>query len=159
MHQCMHAGIRSRNTLAHAPPASSEQQHTQRLASRPVQRQKQSGRPRSQDPQTTRCSARWPSRCVPRRTPSSRRACRTRKKGARRAPRVRAVDRDTRALQEKEKRACSLRRSGSWWGMGVGARTSYHYLALDFELGIVTRVLEEEVDVADHGERFDIFVR
>jgi len=42
------------------------------------------------------------------------------------------------------------------WG---GARTSYHYLALDFELGIVTRVLEEEVDVADHGEHFDIFVR
>jgi hypothetical protein len=41
------------------------------------------------------------------------------------------------------------------WG---GARTSYHDLALDFELGIVTRILEEEVDVADHGERFDIFV-
>lgn len=41
------------------------------------------------------------------------------------------------------------------WG---GTRTSYHYLALDFELGIVTRILEEEVDVADHGERFDIFV-
>jgi hypothetical protein len=40
----------------------------------------------------------------------------------------------------------------------VGARTGYHYLALDFELGIVTRILEEEVDVADHGERFDIFV-
>jgi hypothetical protein len=38
------------------------------------------------------------------------------------------------------------------------ARTSYHYLALDFELGIVTRILEEEVNVADHGERFDIFV-
>jgi hypothetical protein len=41
------------------------------------------------------------------------------------------------------------------WG---GARTSYHYLALNFELGIVMRILEEEVDVADHGERFDIFV-
>ena len=41
------------------------------------------------------------------------------------------------------------------WG---GARTSYHDLALDFELGIVARILEEEVDVADHGERFDIFV-
>lgn len=47
---------------------------------------------------------------------------------------------------------CSLR------GRANGARTSYHYLALDFELGIVTRVLEEEVDVADHGERFDILV-
>ncbi len=41
------------------------------------------------------------------------------------------------------------------WGR---ARTSYHYLALNFELGIVTRILEEEVDVADHGERFDLFV-
>ena len=38
------------------------------------------------------------------------------------------------------------------------ARTGYHYLALDFEIGIVTRILEEEVDVADHGELFDIFV-
>ena len=41
------------------------------------------------------------------------------------------------------------------WG---GTRTGYHYLALDFEFGIVTRILEEEVDVADQGERFDIFI-
>jgi hypothetical protein len=93
----MHACIR--NTLAHTPLASSEQQHTQRLASRLVQRQKQSGRPRSQDSQTARCSARWPSRCGPRKTLSLCRACRMRKKGVGRVLRVRAVDRDTRALQ------------------------------------------------------------
>ena len=41
------------------------------------------------------------------------------------------------------------------WGR---APTGYHYLTLDFELGIVTRILEEEVDIADLGERFDIFI-
>jgi hypothetical protein len=39
------------------------------------------------------------------------------------------------------------------------ARTSYHHLALDFKLGVLARVLEEEVDIADHGERSDILVR
>ena len=94
--QFMHACIR--NALAHSLLATSEQ-HIQRHASRLVQRQKRSGRPRNQDSRTTRCFARWPSLSGPRKTPSLCRACQMRKKGAGRALRVRAADRDTRALQ------------------------------------------------------------
>jgi hypothetical protein len=39
-----------------------------------------------------------------------------------------------------------------------GAPTSYHHLTLDLKLGVLPRIFEEEVDVADHGERFDILV-
>jgi hypothetical protein len=42
--------------------------------------------------------------------------------------------------------------------MSGGAPTSYHDLALDFELGVLARVFEEEVDVTDHRKSYDILV-
>ena len=39
-----------------------------------------------------------------------------------------------------------------------GALTGYHHLTLDFKLGVLAGIFEEEVDVSDHGERFDILV-
>jgi hypothetical protein len=39
-----------------------------------------------------------------------------------------------------------------------GAPTGYHHLTLDFKLGVLASIFEEEVDVADHEERFNIIV-
>jgi hypothetical protein len=39
-----------------------------------------------------------------------------------------------------------------------GAPTGYHYLTLDFKLGVLAGVFGEEVDVANHGEHFDILI-
>lgn len=43
-------------------------------------------------------------------------------------------------------------------GTSRGPLTSYHDLALDFEFGVLARVFEEEIDVADHRESSDILV-
>ena len=43
--------------------------------------------------------------------------------------------------------------------MSGGVLTSYHDLALDFEFGVLARVFEEEVHIADHRESSDILVR
>ena len=48
--------------------------------------------------------------------------------------------------------------SGAMKGMSSGALTSYHDLALDFELGVLVRVFEEDIDVADHRESSNILV-
>ncbi len=86
-----------------------------------------------------------------------------RKKGAGRVPHVRVVDRGRRALQGgKEKRVhwhLPPRQGGATVEERASrVRTSYHHLALDFKLGVLTGILEKEIDVADHGERFNIFV-
>lgn len=49
-------------------------------------------------------------------------------------------------------------RSGAMKGMSGGALTSYHDLALDFEFGVLARVFEEEIHVADHRESSDVLV-
>lgn len=79
-----------------------------------------------------------------------------RKTGARRVLRVRDVDHGTRALQEGVH--LPIRQGGAMVEDERGAPTGYHHLTLDFKLGVLARIFEEEVDVANHGERFDILV-
>ena len=42
--------------------------------------------------------------------------------------------------------------------MSSGVLTSYHDLALDFEFGVLARVFEEEIRIADHRESSNILV-
>ncbi len=42
--------------------------------------------------------------------------------------------------------------------MSSGAPTSYHDLALNFKLGVLARVFEEEIDVTDHRKSYDILI-
>ena len=74
---------------------------------------------------------------------------------------MRAVGRGTRALQkvgEEKIRQLPARKEGARVEDEGGAPTGYHHLTLDFKLGVLAGIFEEEVDVSNHGERFDILV-
>jgi len=87
-----------------------------------------------------------------------------RKTTARRAPRGRALDRGMRALEgmwrdlEGKTGGVHFHVHSGMKGTSSRALTSYHDLALDFELGVLARVFEEEIDVANHRENSDILV-
>ena len=38
----------------------------------------------------------------------------------------------------------------------MSSQTCYHHFALDLKFRVLARVLEEEIDVSDHGEFLDI---